>query len=183
MYNFTQVKDAFKKAEEWLRHEYSSLHTGKASPIILDGIEISSYGTQMPIKNVASISIEDAKTLRVSPWDKAQVKEIEKAINDSNIGLSVATDSDGLRVIFPALTAENRQKMVKVLKELLEEARISIRKEREKIQDDIRNKEKASELTEDEKYRSLEELQKLVDEANNNLEALFNKKEVEVTTI
>lgn len=183
MYNFSNLKEAFKKAEDWLQHEYTSLHTGKASPIILDGITISSYGVQSPIKNVASISIEDAKTLRVSPWDKSHVKEIEKAINDSNIGLSVVSDSEGLRVVFPLLTTETRQKLVKVLKELLEEARISVRKEREKAQDDIRGKEKSGELTEDEKFRSLDELQKLVDETNKNLEALFNKKETDVMTV
>lgn len=183
MYNFSNLKESFKKAEDWLQHEYASLHTGKSSPVILDGITISSYGVQSPIKNVASISIEDAKTLRVSPWDKAHVKEIEKAINDSNIGLSVVSDGEGLRVIFPLLTTETRQKLVKVLKELLEEARISVRKEREKVQDDIRSKEKTGEMTEDEKFRSLDELQKLVDETNKNLEALFNKKEAEVMTV
>lgn len=183
MYNFNQTKEAFLGAQNWLASEYKSLHTGKASPVILDSIMVDSYGTSMPVKNVASISIEDSKTLRVVPWDKSQLKGIEKAVIDAGIGLSVVSDSEGLRVIFPALTTETRQKMVKVLKELLEEARISIRKEREKAQDDIRNKEKASELTEDEKFRSLDELQKLVDEANKNLEDLFNKKEAEVMTV
>src|SRR5574343_1942224 len=183
MYNFSNIKEAFKKAEEWLAHEYASLHTGKASPVVLDGITISSYGSSMPIKNVASISIEDAKTLRVSPWDKSQVKAIERAVNDSNLGLSVVSDSEGLRVIFPVLTTETRQKFVKVLKELLEESRISVRKEREKVQEDIRAQEKSGDLTEDEKFRSLDELQKLVDEANKNLENLFNKKEAEVMTV
>lgn len=183
MYNFTQTKEAFKSVSEWLANEFSSLHTGKASPIILDSILIENYGAMMPVKNVASVSIEDAKTLRVSPWDKSQNKIIEKAINDANIGLSVVSDSDGLRVIFPMMTTENRQKMVKILKDMLEEARIRIRKEREKTQDDIRNNEKEGILTEDEKFRSLDELQKYVDEANNNLEELFAKKEKDVMTV
>lgn len=183
MYNFTSTKEAFKNAAEWLAHEFSSLHTGKASPVILDGIMIESYGAQAPIKNVASVSIEDAKTLRVAPWDKAHVKVIEKAIYDADIGLSVVSDSEGLRVIFPAMTTETRTKMVKVLKELLEEARISVRKEREKAQEDIRAKEKAAELSEDEKFRAIDELQKLTEATNIQLEQLFEKKEKEVMTV
>lgn len=182
-YNFTQTKEAFKNVTEWLANEFSSLHTGKASPIILDGITIESYGANTPIKNVSSISIEDAKTLRVNPWDKSHIKVIEKAITDANIGLSVVTDSDGLRVIFPMMTTETRQKMVKILKDLLEEARIRIRKEREKTQDDIRNEEKTGGMTEDEKFRSLDELQKIVDEGNAKLEELFAKKEKDVMTV
>ncbi|OGI72530.1 ribosome recycling factor [Candidatus Nomurabacteria bacterium RIFCSPHIGHO2_02_FULL_38_15] len=183
MYNFTQTKEAFKNTHEWLAHEFSTLHSGKASPMILDGVMVDSYGSNMPIKNVASVTIEDSKTLRVSPWDKSQVKVIEKAINDANIGLSVVCDADGLRVIFPMLTTETRSKMVKILKDLLEEARIRVRKEREKTQEDIRASEKSGNLDEDSKFRALDELQKLVDEANNNLEQLFDKKERDVMTV
>ena len=122
-YNFTKAKDEFKKVEEWLRNEYASLHTGRATPIILDGISIESYGSYQPIKNIASISVEDPKTLRVVPWDKTHTIEIEKAIQAANIGLSVATDDKGLRVIFPMLTTETRQRLVKVLKEKMEEER------------------------------------------------------------
>ncbi|MBP6912427.1 MAG: ribosome recycling factor [Candidatus Pacebacteria bacterium] len=182
-YNFTQTKEAFKNTSEWLANEFLSLHTGKASPIVLDSISVESYGSMMPIKNIASVSIEDAKTLRVIPWDKSHVKAIEKAVNDADVGLSVVSDSDGLRVIFPMLTTETRQKMVKVLRDMLEEARIRIRKEREKTQDDIRALEKANELTEDDKFRSLDELQKYVDEANNSLEDLFARKEKDVMTV
>ena len=130
----------------------------------------------MPIKNVASVSIEDAKTLRVSPWDKSQVKDVEKAILAANIGLSVVTDDQGLRVIFPMLTEETRQKLVKILKEKLEDARITLRKERENVHDDIKKKE----LPQDEAFRAKEDLQKLVDEANAQLEEVFAKKEKEV---
>ncbi len=175
-YNFSQFKEEVKKVEEWLGREYSSLHTGRASPMVLDVVEVESYGSRMPIKNVASVSIEDAKTLRVSPWDKNQVKEIEKAILIANIGLSVATDESGLRVIFPMLTEETRQKMVKVLKERLEDARISVRKEREKVLSDIKN----AGMSEDDTFSVKEDLQKIVDEANRKLEELFNKKEKEV---
>jgi ribosome recycling factor len=179
-YNFSNFKNNLKKIEEFLSKEYSQLSTGRASPMVLDSISVETYGAYQPIKNVASVSIEDSKTLRISPWDKSQVKSIEKAILISNIGLSVATDEAGLRVIFPQLTTETRQNLVKVLKQKLEEARISVRKEREDVWNDIQEQEKNSVLTEDDKFRAKDDLQKIIDEANNNLEAIFEKKETEV---
>jgi ribosome recycling factor len=173
-YNTQNFKVELKKIEEWLSKEYGQVHTGRATPIILDSIMVESYGTHMPIKNVAGITIEDPKTLRIAPWDKSQIKGIEAAITAANLGLSVVSDSDGVRVIFPMLTTENRTKLVKVLKEKLEEARISVRKERQNEID------KLADLSEDEVKRGKEDIQKVVDEGNNNLEAIFNKKENEI---
>jgi len=173
-YNTQNFKTELKKIEEWLGKEYSQVHTGRATPIVLDSIMVESYGSHIPIKNVAGITIEDPKTLRIAPWDKNQVKGIENAINEANLGLSVVSDSDGVRVIFPMLTTENRAKLVKVLKEKLEDARISIRKERQ-IEID-----KTEDLSEDEKKRAKEDIQKCVDESNQNLETIFTKKENEI---
>lgn len=173
-YNTQNFKTELKKIEEWLGKEYGQVHTGRATPIILDSIMVESYGTHVPIKNVAGITIEDPKTLRLAPWDKNQIKDIESAISASNLGLSVVSDSEGVRVIFPMLTTENRTKLTKVLKEKLEDARISVRKERQNEIDKIDN------LSEDEKKRAKEDIQKVVDESNNNLETIFNKKENEI---
>lgn len=173
-YNTQNFKIELKKVEEWLSKEYGGVHTGRATPMILDSISVESYGSYMPIKNIASVSIEDPKTLRIAPWDKSQIKGIETAINAANLGLSIVSDSDGVRAIFPMLTTENRAKLVKILKEKLEDARISVRQER---QAEI---EKTSELPEDDQKRAKEDIQKCVDEANSNLEAIFAKKEVEV---
>ena len=156
--------------------EYGQLNIGRASPIVLDSVLVESYGMKQPIKNVASVGIEDPKTLRINPWDKSNIKEIEKAIMAANLGLSTAVDESGIRVIFPQLTGENRQKLVKVLKDKLEDARISVRKVRQDGMDELA----AAELNEDELKRSKDELQKLVDEANKNLEGIFSKKEAEV---
>ena len=180
-YNFSSLKAELKKTSDFLVKEYNQLNIGRASPSVLDGVSVLSYGSHVPLKNVANISIEDPKTLRITPWDKSQVKDIEKAIISSNLGLSVATDEAGLRVIFPQLTTESRQALVKVLKEKLENARIAVRRERERAWDDVQAKEKAGKLTEDEKFRAKEELQKVVDEANKNLEASFEKKGKEVS--
>lgn len=173
-YNTTNFKQDLNKIEEWLAKEYASVHTGKATPMVLDSVMIDSYGSRMPIKNVASISIEDSKTLRVAPWDKNQIKELENGIMSSNLGLSVVSDSDGVRVIFPMLTTETRTKLVKILKEKLEDARISVRKARQEELDKLSN------LPEDELKRSKDEVQKCVDESNKNLELIFSKKENDV---
>ena len=179
-YNFSVFRNGLKKVEEFLSKEYGQLNIGRASPMVLDGIFTESYGSRVPLKNVANISIEDPKTLRITPWDKNQVKDIEKAIVSANLGLSVATDDMGIRVIFPQLTTETRQTLVKVLKEKLEEQRIAVRRERENVWEDIQLQEKSGKITEDEKFRAKDELQKIIDEANRNLEAHFEKKEKEV---
>ncbi len=182
-----QFSEEFKKTAEeiksWLSKEYMSLHTGKASPQILDGIYVDSYGSMTPIKNVSSISIEDAKTLRVAPWDKSLIKSVEKAIVSADIGLSVASDDLGLRVIFPMLTTETRTKLVKILKEKLEEARVSVRKERERLNKEIDEKEKSGGMSEDEKFGFKEAIQKKVEETNNELDSLFKKKETDVMSV
>lgn len=173
-YNTTDFKQELKKIEEWLAKEYASVHTGKATPMVLDSIMVESYGSRMPIKNVASVSIEDPKTLRIAPWDKNQIKDIESAIMEANLGLSVVSDSDGVRAIFPMLTTENRTKLAKILKEKLEDGRISVRKARQEEMDLL------TDMSEDEVKRAKDEIQKCVDEANSNLEAIFAKKETDV---
>ena len=179
-YNFSNFKTGLKKIEEFLGKEYSQLSTGRVSPMVLDGVSIESYGAYQPIKNLASVSIEDSKTLRIAPWDKNQIKAIEKAILVADLGLSVATDESGIRVIFPQLTTETRQKLVKVLKEKLEEARITVRRERGNVWEEIQKLEKDGKMTEDEKLHGKDELQKVIDEINKSLEIIFEKKEKEV---
>lgn len=179
-YNFSNFKLELKKIEDFLSKEYTQLNIGRASPMVLDGVSVESYGSYVPLKNVASVSIEDPKTLRIAPWDKSQVKGIEKAIVSSNLGLSVATDDQGIRVIFPQLTTETRQTLVRVLKEKLEESRITVRREREAVMENIEAQEKEGKMTEDDKFRAKEELQKIITETNDNLEAIFEKKEKEV---
>lgn len=176
MYSHTTAKEQFKKSISWLEEAYLGIHTGRATPSVLDSVTVESYGSQQPIKNIGSISIEDAKTLRIIPWDKNHIKDIEKGIMLADIGLSTSIDADGIRVIFPMLTAENRQKLVKVLKEKLEDARISVRKIREELLGNI----KEDNLPEDDARRMKDELQKIVDETNGALEAVFSKKENEV---
>lgn len=179
-YNFSTLKQRLLEHEEWLKKEFSQIRTGRATPIILDAVSVESYGSYMPISQLASVTIEDPKTIRVVPWDASIVKNIEKAVNDSNLGLSVSVDDRGLRVNFPELTSERRLSLAKVVKQKLEEARVSIRKERETVRNDISEKEKAKEIDEDEKFRLNDEVQKYIDEAGSKLEAMSSKKEKEI---
>ncbi len=182
-YNFTPLKQKIAETEDWLKKEFAQIRTGRATPIILDAISVESYGSYMQINQIASVTIEDPKTIRVVPWDQTQVKAIEKAVNDSDLGLSVSVDDKGLRINFPALTSERREMLAKLAKQKLEEARVSLRKEREVVRTDIQTKEKAGEIAEDEKFRYNEELQKFIDDAGMKLEELSDKKEKEIVEI
>jgi ribosome recycling factor len=129
---------------------------------------------------VASISIEDPRTLRVAPWDKTVIRDIERAINEADLGLSVATDDQGLRVIFPMLTTETRTKLTKILRDKLEDARVRVRAMREEGNKDIDTRAKDNEYGEDERMMYRADLQKIVDTANQELEEAYTKKEKEV---
>lgn len=180
-YDFSDFKTRMKEVEEWLKKEFSLLRTGRATSAILDSITIESYGSQSPIAHVGNIAMEDARTLRIAPWDKSQTKAIEGAIQKANLGLSVTTDEGGLRVIFPELTGERRSQLVKLLKDKLEDARISMRKERESLLTEWKKLEKDGEMSEDEHFKAKEELQKHVDETNKRFDALAVQKETEIT--
>jgi ribosome recycling factor len=180
MYNFDEVKIKKEDIIDWLKGEYRSISTGRATPQVLDLVHIDMYGARTQIAHAGSINIEDPRTLRVSPWDKSILGAMEKAINDADLGLSVSSDDQGLRVHFPALTTETRQKLVKLLKDRLEDARVRVRSLREEINKDIDARAKDGEFGEDEQHRFREEMQKIVDGANGELEVLFEKKEKEV---
>ena len=180
-YNFSPLKKNIDGVQERLRRELATIWTGRATPAILDGIKVENYGSEMPINQLANISVEEARMIRVTPWDISQAKAIEKAIVKSDLGLSVNLDDKGLRIIFPELTSERRQALVKVAKQKLEEAKVSLRSERERIIKDLESQEKVGGMSEDEKFRLKTEMQKMLDEAGRELEGMFGKKEKEIT--
>lgn len=180
MFNFGDLKEKIKNVEEWLAKELSSIRTGRATPAVLDFVQIEAYGQKMSIKELANILAEDAKTIRVEPWDQSVSKEIEKAIISSNLGLSVVPFEKGLRVVFPELTSERREQFVKILKNKLEEARTSLRGARDKTWKEIEEKEKTGGMGEDDKFRLKAEMQKLVDGGNKKIEEMAAKKETDI---
>jgi len=180
-YNFSEFKQKAKDVEEWLRKELSTVRAGRANPSILDGVMVESYGAMTSINQLANIVGEDARSIRITPWDMSQAKSIEKAIFVANLGLSIMIDDKGVRVLFPELTSERRVALIKVAKQKHEDAKVTLRMEREKIWEEIQKKEKEGGVSEDEKFRLKNEMQKIVDETTKKLEETIEKKEKEIT--
>lgn len=180
-YNFKIFDGKVGAAKEWLQKEYRGLRTGRANPALLEGISVSAYGSMMPLKQVATVGVEDARTLRIQPFDASTIKDIERAIAGADLGVGTVSDGVIVRVSFPELTAERRQQMVKLAKGKLEEARTTIKVARDESWKDIQEKERASAITEDDKFRLKDELQKKIDTVNEELERAFEAKEKEMT--
>lgn len=170
-----------KGITEWLANEFTGIRTGQATPALLDSVKVESYGTRVPINQVGSVGVEDARTLRISTWDRDQIGAIESAINDAQLGVSVSSDSAGLRVVFPELTSERRVQLLKLAKHKLEEARVSVKSARDDRMKELEKDEKAGEISEDEKFTQKESIQKQVDATNKSLEELYDKKEQEIS--
>ncbi len=179
-YSFIQFQTKIKETEQWLVKEFAGVRTGRATPTLLDGVQVDSYGTKMPISSLANISTEDARTIRITPWDASQVVAIEKAIVVTNLGVSCVVDEKGLRVIFPELTGERRTQLVKIVKEKQEDAKVAIRLEREKVWKDIQTMEHDGEMSEDERNRLKTEMEKIVQEGYKKTEEAADKKEKEI---
>lgn len=157
------------------------MRTGRATPAILDTIKPEVYGTRTPINQVAAVHIEDARTLRIVPWDKSLTKIIEAAIQTADLGVGVGSDDQGLRVTFPELTAERRTMLLKIANEKLEAARITLRGHRTDTLKALDAAEKEGGMGKDELARFKDEVQKKIDKGNDALEALGKRKEAEVT--
>ena len=177
-YDFSTTKTRFTEISGWLIKELSTIQTGRATPALLDGVLVDAYGSKTPLSQSASITSEDPRTLRVVPYDSSQIKSIEKGIVDKNVGVSVSVDDKGVRVIVSELTTETRDKYAKIVRAKLEEARVSVRKERDSTINNIRSKD--MDLSEDYKKKSKEELEKLVKEGNEYLSEISEKKEKEL---
>lgn len=180
-FDFKAFDEKAAGAREWLAKEYRGLRTGRATPAILDGVQVEAYGSMMPLKQAASVGVEDARTLRVSAYDATLIKDIERAIVGLNLGVGTVTDGSGIRVTFPELTGERRAEFVKMAKDKLEEARTTVRVARDEAWKEIQAREKEGTLTEDDKFSLKEGLQKKIDAANEELAKAFERKEKEMS--
>ncbi len=176
-------QEEFVKTIEFFKKEIANIRTGRANPNILDGIQVDAYGTKTPLNGVAAINVPDGQCITVAPWDKNIVKEVEKAIVGANLGIGVVNEGDQIRLTIPKMTEESRRDMVKKLNEKQEASRITIRKIREEIKNEIEAAEKDKEITEDEKFLFLKELDEEVEKQNGNLKEIKDKKEADVLTI
>lgn len=173
-------KKRIQEISEWLGKELSNIRTGRATVTLLDGVKVDSYGTQTPINQLATINIEDPKTIRIVSWDKGVIKQIESAISDADLGVSIMSDAEGVRVKFPELTSETRDKLVKQAFKKVEEAKISLRNERGEFIKKLESKEKAGEISEDDLKRFKDEVQSSVDGVQKDLEERGKAKESEI---
>ena len=181
-YDFKTVDGKFTAAREWLGKEYRGLRTGRAAPAILDGISVSAYGSMTPLKGVANVSVEDARTLRVTSYDAGLIKDIERAITAANLGVGTTSDGANIRVTFPELTADRREQLVKLAKGKLEEARTTVRIARDEAWKDIQTKEKEGYAHRRRQIRAERRIAKKVDAANGGLEKAFESKEAEMSS-
>lgn len=179
-YDFSKLKTNIKETEEWLARELSGVRTGRAAPSLLDGVKPEAYGTRTPLREIASVSVEDARTLRVIPWDTTLLKHIEKAMVDANLGVGVATDDQGLRVSFPELTSERRIQLSKIAGDRTEQAKVTLRAHRTDALKALHVAEEAGGMGEDEIARLKIEAQKLIDAGNEALLAVLKRKEEEI---
>jgi ribosome recycling factor len=179
-YDFKPFEKRIAEIQDRATKELAGVRTGRAAPAILDSVQVESYGARMSISQVANVSVEDARTLRIAPWDASQVKEIEKAITVANLGLSVGSDERGIRVSFPELTSDRRTQLLKLAKEKIEESRTMLRSARDDVWNDIQKKEKDGAMSEDDKFRGKEDMQKRVDAANAKFDEMLERKEKEI---
>ena len=182
-----QTLDAAKakmdKAFTYLHDEYAKLQTGRANAALVDGIMVESYGTQMPLRGVASVSIPESNQIVIQPWNRDQLVDIEKAIKSANIGLNPQNDGIVIRLILPPLTEERRRDIVKTVHKLAEEARISIRNARHEALSSLKSLEREKQISEDEMVGKESDLQKVVDDFNKRVEDAAKKKETDVMTV
>ena len=178
-----QQKDEFEKAIEHLKKELTTLRTGRAQATLVENVQVEAYGTMTPLMQLASISVPYAKSIAIEAWDKNILKDIEKALSYSNLGLSVVNTGEKLIAQVPPMTEENRKELLKILGEKVEASKISIRQIRDKIKENILKAEKANEITEDDKYKFLADLDNFTTDYNKKTDSLSEEKEKEIMTV
>jgi ribosome recycling factor len=172
-----------EKSLEHFKEELNQVRTGRASAALVENLLVDYYGAKSPLKQVASITVPEPRTITIAPWDKDNLVNIEKAIRESQLNLNPNNDGQVIRINIPALTEDRRKELIKVLNQKAENARIAIRKHREDAWEEIQRMEKEGKIGEDDKFSGKDKLQMLVDEYNAKIEEIRTKKEQDVMTI
>lgn len=178
-----EAEQRMKKSVEALKHDLSKIRTGRAHPSLLDHIKVSYYGSEMPLKQVAKVAIEDSRTLSVVAFDKGMVQAIEKAIMSADLGLNPNTAGSVIRVPLPALTEERRRDMIKIVRHEGETAKVAVRNVRREANSDFKELTKAKEASEDEERRATEAVQKLTDQYVAEIDKWVSAKEDELLKV
>jgi ribosome recycling factor len=177
------AREHMEKSVDATRSKFGSVRTGRATPHLLDRINVDYYGTQTPLKQLATVSAPEARLLTVQPYDKSSIKNIERAILESDVGLTPNNDGQIIRLQVPELTEERRKELVKVVRNLAEEGRVAIRNIRRDVMHDLRELKEAGEAGSDDEHRAEEALQKLTDEKVKELDAVLKAKEEEILEV
>jgi ribosome recycling factor len=177
------ARERMAKSVEVTQHEFATVRTGRASPALLDRVVVDYYGAPTPLNQLATISAPEARLLTVSPYDKSSIKAIEKAIGESDIGLTPSNDGNVVRLVVPELTEERRRELVKVVRHLAEEGRVKIRNVRRDVMHDLRELKSEGEAGSDDEHRAEVELQKLTDARIADLDGVLKAKEEEILEV
>ena len=175
--------DRMSKSVEATKHDFSSVRTGRANPTLLDRIMVDYYGAQTPLNQLSTVTAPEARLITVTPYDKSSIKAIEKAINESDIGLNPSNDGNVVRLVLPELTEERRRDLVKVVRNIAEEGRIKIRNVRRDVMQDLRELRDEGDVGADDEHRAEAELQKLTDQRIGELDAMLKAKEEEILEV
>jgi ribosome recycling factor len=177
------ARERMRKSVEATRHEFASVRTGRASASLLDRVVVDYYGAQTPLKQLASVSAPEARLVVVQPFDKSAIKNIEKAIMESDLGLTPSNDGNVIRLTIPELTEERRKELVKVVRNIAEEGRVKIRNIRRDVMHDLRELKQSGEAGEDIEHRAEEQLQRVTDEQVRDLDEQLKAKEAEILEV
>jgi len=178
-----QHKDDYEKNLEHLKKELAGLRTGRAQATLVENLQVEAYGATTPLNQLASISVPDAKSIMIEAWDKNVLKDIEKALSYSNLGFSVVNTGEKLIASVPPMTEENRKDLLKIMGDKVEHIKISIRQVRDKIKEEILKAEKEKEITEDDKYKYLTDLDNYTAEKNKEIDKMAEEKEQEIMKV
>jgi ribosome recycling factor len=178
-----EAEAGMEKGVEYMLHEFAAVRTGKASPALVEGVDVSVYGTSMKLKQLALISTPEPRLLLIQPFDGSITKDIEKALKESKIGITPAVDGKLIRMPIPELSGERRKELVKTVRHMAEEARVRIRSGRRNGIDEIKKIERAGEITEDERHHLEEEIQKLTDKFVKEIDAHAESKETDIMKV
>ena len=179
---FNQKKPEFEGVLDFYKNDIASIRTGRATPSLVEDVIVDAYGQRMHIKELATITAPEPRSLLIQPWDKGVLVAIEGAIRKSDLGLNPVVDAQAVPLNIPALTEERRKEFIKLLKQKTEESRVKIRRVREEIWNKVQTMEREHAISEDDKFKAKDDLQKLVDDYNKKIEEFENKKEQELLT-
>lgn len=178
-----QYDDKMKKAIDFLESDYAGIRAGRANPHVLDKIRVDYYGTPTPIQQVGNVTVPEARIIQIAPWEKTMIKEIEKAIMTSDLGINPSNDGSVIRLVFPELTEERRKELAKDVKKKAEDAKVAVRNIRRDANDLFKKQGKAGELSEDEQKQLEDEVQKITDKFIAEIDKAVDEKSKEILTV